>query len=103
MKITKRIQGIGAAMLLAGGLTLGNGCAGHYAGGVEYYDYDYYPDADVYFYPRGHLYYWNEEGHWRSGGELPHHYDLRQHPAERFRGHSREPWNEHHEEHHGGH
>ena len=92
----KRLQGIGAGLLLGGALLFSAGCAGvGYAGG-GYYDYDYYPDWDVYFYPQGHLYYWNEAGHWRSGAHLPEHYALRGHHSEHFRGRTQQPWTEHH-------
>ncbi len=95
----KWIQGIVAA-LLCGGLWLNTGCVGvGYSGESAYYDYNYYPDSDVYYYPEGHVYYWNEDGRWCSGERLPERYDLHEHHYEHFRGHSRQPWTERHEEH----
>jgi hypothetical protein len=86
---------IGVSALLSGG------CAdvGYVGGSYGYYDYDYYPDGQVYFYPQGGIYYWNDRGHWRSGRRLPGGYELHEEHREHLRLHSREPWTEHHEEH----
>src|SRR5271170_4688537 len=35
------------------------------------YDYDYYPDEEVYFYPATGVYFWFGGGGWRSGPHLP--------------------------------
>ena len=93
----------GACAVLAGaGLLLSAGCAGAGYVGGGYYDYDYYPDWDVYYYPQGRLYYWNEAGHWRSGAELPHRYDLHQHrESQRLHLHTAQPWTEHRPAHGG--
>ena len=39
----------------------------------------YYPEAEVYYQPRGHVYYWNEGGAWRSGPRVPPTFVLRSH------------------------
>jgi hypothetical protein len=92
------LQGICAALLFGCGALLFTGCAGgvYTQGTVAYYDYDYYPDWDIYYYPERHVYYWHDGDHWRSGRELPRHYDLHERPHERLHLHSREPWTEHH-------
>lgn len=85
---------LGAAF---GGLLLFTGCADvAYEGGVgvAYYDYDYYPDCDVYFCPDRHIYYWYEGGGWRSGGSLPSHYVLRADLRQHMQLHSQQPWTE---------
>ena len=35
------------------------------------YQYQYYPSAEVYFYPQRQTYFWFEAGGWRSGPGLP--------------------------------
>jgi len=35
------------------------------------YDYDYYPDEEVYFYPTTGVYFWFGGGGWHSGRRLP--------------------------------
>jgi len=35
------------------------------------HDYVYYGDHDIYFAPETRTYYWQENGNWRSGIELP--------------------------------
>ena len=35
------------------------------------YSYMYYPDAEVYFEPQRHVYFWNDGGAWRSGPRVP--------------------------------
>lgn len=62
-----------------------------------YYDYDYYPGPDVYFYPQRRIYYWNDGARWRSGRRLPPRYHLREEEREHLRFRSREPWTERHE------
>jgi hypothetical protein len=93
-----------AGLLTGTGLLLLVGCTGVAyttpGGSVAFYDYDYYPDGDVYFYPHDHIYYWNDGGHWRSGGRLPDRYHLREEGREHLRLHSRQPWTEHPSEHH---
>ncbi|MGD0651739.1 MAG: hypothetical protein ABSA97_11475 [Verrucomicrobiia bacterium] len=41
------------------------------------YTYVYYPDAEVYFEPHRHVYYWSEGGAWRSGARVPRNIVLR--------------------------
>jgi hypothetical protein len=50
-----------------------------YAGssGHEVYSYEYYPDAEVYYEPHRHVYYWSEGGAWRSGPRVPRNIVLR--------------------------
>ena len=38
---------------------------------AEVYDYEYYPDSEVYYYPQRRVYYWRESGEWRNGDRLP--------------------------------
>lgn len=65
-------------------------------GGAVYYDYDYYPGSDVYFYPRGNLYYWHEEdGRWLSGGRAPERYPLHRDHPQHLHLRSPEPWTVH--------
>jgi hypothetical protein len=103
--MNKRFNRIFFGLLLGSGLVVSTGCVAPYYGGgrVAHYDYDYYPDADVYFYPHGKTYFWNEQGNWRSGGRLPEHYDLRNHQSQHLRLHSQQPWTEHHPESRGEH
>ena len=68
-----------------------------YSGG-PYYDYYYYPEANVYFYPSGRRYYWHDGGHWRSGRRMPPRFSLREEHREHLRLHSRQPWTEHRRE-----
>ncbi len=35
------------------------------------YSYVYYPDAEVYYQPQRHIYFWAEGGTWRSGPRVP--------------------------------
>jgi len=35
------------------------------------YAYTYYPDAEVYYAPDTHLYWWNANGAWVSGASVP--------------------------------
>ena len=41
------------------------------------YSYVYYPDAEVYYEPQHHVYYWAEGGAWRSGPRVPQNIVLR--------------------------
>src|SRR5438105_3613982 len=41
------------------------------------YSYVYYPDAEVYFEPHRHVYYWSDGGSWRSGERVPQNIVLR--------------------------
>jgi hypothetical protein len=38
-----------------------------------YYDYEYYPDSEVYYYPTEHVYYWRDHDRWEHGRDLPGH------------------------------
>ena len=91
----------GASIGLAlGGVTLfTSGCASHETASTPglygaNYDYEYYPDWNVYYYPAGGTYEWYEHGHWRSGGHLPPRYTIGHARHERIRAHSQEPWRE---------
>lgn len=85
--------------LAAAGLAFFAGCAAEVypapGGDVAYYDYDYYPGVNVYFYPHDHIYYWHDRDHWRSGRALPYRYHLNEEQREHLRLHSRQPWEEH--------
>jgi hypothetical protein len=85
----------GALLLAAGTLTF-SGCISvdHEGRDVTYYDYDYYPDWDLYYYPAEHVYYWRDGDTWVSGRELPDRYSLHEHRYEHLRLHSRHPWEE---------
>jgi hypothetical protein len=95
--LTPSLRALGVGLVLGGIAWWSAGCAveehGPYRAGV-YYDYDYYPDADVYFYPEGRIYYWRHEGHWKSGPVLPDRYVLREERREHLHLRTREPWSE---------
>jgi hypothetical protein len=38
---------------------------------VGTYDYEYYPDSQVYFYPTERVYYWHGHDGWEHGRDLP--------------------------------
>lgn len=83
--------------MLGGAAILFTGCyATVSTPGEAYYDYDYYPVANVYYYPHGRVYYWNEGGAWRSGRALPPRIIIRHQHYEHYRSHSTQPWVEHH-------
>jgi hypothetical protein len=63
-------------------------------GGASY-SYVYYPDAEVYFEPHSHVYYWSEGGSWRSGPRAPGNIVLRSHVTVNLN--SREPYTHHDE------
>jgi hypothetical protein len=92
----KKILQFACVGLLTGNILLCSGCVATVStpGAEVYYDYDYYPGVGVYYYPRGHVYYWNESGAWRSGRNLPPRYDLHTEHSEHFRGHTQQPWSE---------
>lgn len=50
---------LGVVALLAAGCVVEPYPHPHYA---AYYDYDYYPDCDVYFYPGGGIWFWFADG-----------------------------------------
>jgi len=93
----KHLREICAGLIVGSTLLIFTGCETRVSGGA-YYDYDYYPGHDVYFYPQGRTYYWNEGGRWRSGRDLPPQIDIHAETHETFRGHTRQPWTEHHTE-----
>ena len=97
MKTISCLQSIvaGTCLLLSAGCTVHE--HGYVSGGATvdaYYDYDYYPGVNVYYYQRTRVYYWNDRGHWASGHRLPTHYELREH--EQFRARTHQPWMERH-------
>ena len=104
--LTTWLRRTSAGLLLGGVTLLAPGCTVHHEVAYEsgpyagYYDYDYYPEANVYFYPAGGVYYWHDGHRWTSGRRLPNRYVLHE-SREHFRGQTREPWTEHrgHEEH----
>ena len=98
--VKRKLQATCVGLLIGAGVLLSAGCVGvGYAGGsTGYYDYDYYPDRDIYFYPQGGIYYWNDGGHWRSGRRLPGRYELREERREHLQLRSRRPWTEHPQE-----
>jgi hypothetical protein len=59
------------------------------------YSYVYYPDAEVYYEPQRHVYYWADGGAWRSGPRVPQNIVLRS--SVRVNLDSPEPYR-HHEE-----
>lgn len=84
--------------MVVGAAMLPSGCAVYPEGTLEtggYYDYDYYPDAGVYFYPRDRIYYWNDGGYWHRGRRLPPNVILHGERHEELRLHTRRPWTEH--------
>ncbi len=94
-----------AGALLGSALLLGGGCVIHEHPAYEaapggYYDYYYYPQANVYYDPSGGNYYWNREGRWEPGRRLPEHYRLEGSHYEQYRSRSREPWAEHEQREH---
>jgi len=91
--LTACVRGFAAVLLLGGVMWLMPGCVTHAEVGYGY-DYDYYPDWDVYYYPSERIYYWHDGGHWRTGRRLPSHYDLHAAHHEPFHGHTRRPWTE---------
>jgi hypothetical protein len=88
-----------AGIMLGSGTLIFTGCVAtvREPGPEAYYNYQYYPDADVYYYPEDHIYYWNDGRRWRSGRELPPRIVIRQEHYEYFRGHSQQPWMERHQ------
>jgi hypothetical protein len=62
---------IGISLLLIGCYT--ERPRGHSRGPDAYaqYSYIYYPDAEVYYEPNRHVYFWVDRGEWRSGPRVP--------------------------------
>ncbi|HEY1663063.1 MAG TPA: hypothetical protein VGI03_11650 [Verrucomicrobiae bacterium] len=87
---------IACAGLLLIAMLSSAGCVAYGPGPDGYYDYDYYPDVDVYYYPVGGYYYWNEGGAWHHGRDLPSHYTVHAESRQSFQGHTRQPWTENH-------
>ena len=59
------------------------------------YTYVYYPDAEVYYQPQRHVYFWADGGAWRSGPRVPPNIVLHSHVTVALN--SPEPYR-HHEE-----
>ncbi len=95
--IKRWVRGAAAGLVFGGMTLLTAGCAGTATTytAVPYgasYEYEYYPDWNVYYYPAGGTYTWYEHGHWRSARHLPPRYTIGHARHERMRFHSREPW-----------
>jgi hypothetical protein len=86
---------IGSALLLIGCYTDHNRGYGRGPDVGVSYSYLYYPDAEVYYQPQRHVYYWNDGGAWRSGPRVPPNYVLRSHVTVRLNSH--EPYQYHDE------
>ncbi|HVM51441.1 MAG TPA: hypothetical protein VMU04_25645 [Candidatus Acidoferrum sp.] len=86
------------ALLLGSAAVLTSGCAGgtYATGPYSYYDYDYYPDLNVYYYPAGGYYNWYQGGVWHTGRHLPPRYTLAHSHHERLRFRTNRPWSEGH-------
>ena len=83
MKTKLTLLAIGSSLLLIGcyeghqhGSTYGSSGYGG-SSGYATYSYVYYPDAEVYYQPQRHVYYWSEGGAWRSGARVPQNIVLR--------------------------
>ena len=71
MKTKLTLLAIGSALLLIGCYVEGPRAVGRGPMGAVSYGYLYYPDAEVYYEPQQHVYYWAEGGAWRSGPRVP--------------------------------
>ena len=101
--IYERLGIIAASALLAA--VLGMEGAGCEHGGVYvnagpayapgYYDYDYYPDTEVYYYPSGRVWWWRDRDEWRSGRELPRGFDAHRGNHVAVRLQTDRPWTAH--------
>jgi len=103
-KLMKWVPGACACSLFAGSVMWFAGCVApasvQYSATAPYYDYYYYPQANVYFYPSGHVYYWHDGSRWQSGRHVPSRYSFHDERRQQLRLHTREPWTEHHPEYH---
>ena len=88
------------ALLALGGALLTFGCyTEHHAryepgpAVVGSYAYVYYPDAEVYYAPEHHVYYWSDGGTWRSGPRVPPNVVLHEHVTVKLD--SAEPYQRH--------
>lgn len=65
-----KVREIGLAVVAAALLSFASACvpAAGYAGVETYY---YYPDDEVYFYPRVNEFFWFDGGTWRHGPRAP--------------------------------
>jgi hypothetical protein len=101
------VRNVCAGFLLGSAMLFSTGCVAYAPGPDGYYDYDYYPDVDVYYYSVGGIYYWNRDGRWFHGRHLPPHFVLHDENRQHLQLHTRQPWTEHHAEHgqpeYGGH
>jgi hypothetical protein len=78
MKIARFVLStIGAALLLSGCYSHRHDGYTHGPASAPTYDFDYYPEAQVYYYPQQRVYYWTDGGAWRSGPRVPQYYVLR--------------------------
>ena len=96
-KIITWLSAAGIGLMLGGVTLLAPGCVGPpvVEGSVgAYYDYDYYPGLDVYYYPAGGYYHWYDHGRWRTGRHLPGRFDIAHAQPQRFRSHTQRPWTE---------
>ena len=77
MNIKLSLLAVGSALLLNGCYV--EGPHEHVRGPVVpvSYAYVYYPDAEVYYEPQHHVYYWADGGTWRSGPRVPATFVLR--------------------------
>ena len=95
-KLVRCLSWAGMGLLFGGACLLTQGCSSTEAitgpPAVATYDYDYYPDWNVYYYPAGSTYYWYDNGTWVSGSRLPPRYVIRTARHEHVHSQSREPW-----------
>jgi hypothetical protein len=72
-------RGIGLAVIAAVLLSFTSGClVAETPGSRRMETYYYYPDYEVYFYPRVQRYYWFERGEWRNAPQPPPRFVLRE-------------------------
>jgi len=80
--------------MLATLLLFASGCVVEDRSGRRHDTYYYYPDYEIYFYPRVARYYWRERDEWRWGPNPPPRYTLRDRDRVRFDW-DREPHRDH--------
>ena len=94
MKTKLPLLAIGSALLLIGCYERPREHASSPAVEASY-SYVYYPDAEVYYEPQRHVYFWADGGAWRSGPHVPGNIVLRSSVTVKLN--SSEPYR-HHEE-----